>query len=93
MKTLEQSRFDTRLPKEQKDYFEYAASIGGFRTLTEFIIYSAQQQANSIVEKQKNILATKQDQEIFFNALLNPREPSETLKNAFKNYNKKLEAQ
>lgn len=92
MKIIEQSRFDTRLPKEQKDYFEYAASIGGFRTLTEFIIYSAQQQANTILEKQNNILANKKDQEIFFNALLNPREPSETLKSAFKNYNKKLES-
>jgi uncharacterized protein (DUF1778 family) len=91
MKTLEQSRFDTRLPKEQKEYFEYAASIGGFRTLTEFVIYSAQQQANSIVEKQKNILATKQDQEVFFNALLNPREPSDKLKSAFKNYNQMVE--
>jgi hypothetical protein len=27
MKTLEKARFDTRLPKEQKELFEYAASV------------------------------------------------------------------
>ncbi len=38
MKTIEKARFDTRLPKEQKEYFEYAANLGGFRNLTEFIV-------------------------------------------------------
>ena len=42
MKTLEKSRLDTRLSKEQKEFFEYAANIGGFKTLTEFIINSVQ---------------------------------------------------
>ncbi len=87
MKAIEQTRIDARLSKTQKDFFEYAASIGGFKTLTEFVIYSAQQEANKIVEKQNTILATKRDQEIFFNAILNPNEPNERLKAAFKNYN------
>ena len=82
MKTIEKTRFDTRLPIEQKELFEYAASIGGFRTLTEFIIFSAQQQANLIIERNNSILASKKDQEIFFNALMNPPEPNDRLKKA-----------
>lgn len=36
------ARFDTRLPKDQKEFFEYASSLGGYRTLTEFVIVSLQ---------------------------------------------------
>jgi len=88
METTERARFDTRLPKEQKDFFEYAASLGGYRTLTEFVISSAQKQANEIVENHSKILASKRDQEIFFNALINPEKPNEDLKNAMTKYNK-----
>ena len=73
MKTLEKSRFDTRLPKEQKELFEYAANLGGFRTLTEFVIFSVQQQASIIIEKRNSILSSKKDQEIFFEAIVNLR--------------------
>lgn len=86
MKTLAKTRFDIRLPKEQKEYFEYAANLGGFRTLTEFVIYSGSQQASQIVEKHNSILASKRDQEIFFNALLNPPPPNARLKKAMERY-------
>ena len=87
METTERARFDTRLPKEQKEFFEYAASLGGYRTLTEFVISSAQTQAKKIVEEHNKILASKRDQEIFFNELLSPEEPNENLKNAMTKYN------
>lgn len=83
---MQKTRFDIRLAKEQKDFFEYAAHLGGFRTLTEFVIYSGQQQANQIVEKHKSILASKKDQEIFFNALMNPQPPNANLKKAHARY-------
>lgn len=88
MKTLEKSRFDTRLPKEQKELFEYAANLGGFRTLSEFVIFSAQQQASNIIEKYNTILASRKDQEIFFNAILNPQKPNDRLKKAAVRFNK-----
>jgi uncharacterized protein (DUF1778 family) len=88
MKTLEKSRFDTRLPKEQKEYFEYAASLGGFRTLTDFVVHSAQVHASLIVEKHNTILATKKDQEIFFNAIMRPSKPNANLKNAKLHFDK-----
>jgi uncharacterized protein (DUF1778 family) len=88
MKSLQTTRFDVRLPKEQKEYFEYAATLGGFRTLTEFVIYSGNQQASQIVEKHNSILASKRDQEIFFKALLNPQPPGTRLKQAANRYKK-----
>lgn len=88
MKPAATSRFDTRLSKEQKDFFEYAAGLGGFRTLTEFVIFSAQQQANSIVEKHNTVLASKRDREIFLKAIMNPPKPSKSLRKAAVRYKK-----
>jgi uncharacterized protein (DUF1778 family) len=88
MKTLEKSRFDTRLPKEQKELFEYAANLGGFRTLSEFMIFSAQQQASNIIEKYNTILASRKDQDIFFDAIINPPKPNDKLKKAAIRFNK-----
>ncbi len=65
------ARFDTRMPLEQKEFFEYAANLGGFKTLTEFVTYSIKLQAEKIVEKHNAVLASKKDQEVFFNAILN----------------------
>ena len=86
MNSMEQARFDARLPKEQKEFFEYAATLGGFRNLTDFIIYSVQQQASKIVESNKAILASKRDQEIFFDAIMNPSRPNDNLINAASQY-------
>jgi len=93
MKTLEQTRFDTRLPKEQKTFFEQAAHLGGFRTFTEFVLFSVQEQAKNIIEKHNTVLASKKDQEIFFNALLNPQKPNDKLKEAALRFKKSLENQ
>jgi uncharacterized protein (DUF1778 family) len=57
MRTIEKARFDTRLSKEQKDFFELAANLGGFRTLTEFVIVSVQENAKEIVEEHTKIIA------------------------------------
>ncbi len=88
MHTAEKTRFDTRLSKEQKQYFEYAANLGGFKTLSEFVIYSTQQHANTIVEKYSTILASKKDQAVFFNAIAKPPKPNEKLKKAAAIYKK-----
>lgn len=93
MKTTATSRFDARLPKDQKEFFEYAASLGGFRTLTDFVIYCVQQQATSIVEKHKTILASQRDQEIFVKALLHPPKANERLKKATGRYKKLMAGQ
>lgn len=92
MKTIEKARFDTRLPKEQKDFFEFAATLGGFRTLTEFVIASVQEKAKIIVEEHNKIISSKRDAEIFFNELVKPSKPNEALKNAAERYKNKADS-
>jgi uncharacterized protein (DUF1778 family) len=84
----QQARFDARLTKSQKEFFELAAKISGFKSLSEFVIHSTQQVANSIVEKHNAILATEKDKKIFFDTLANPPKPNKSLKDAAKNYQK-----
>ncbi|MFN3380922.1 MAG: DUF1778 domain-containing protein [Runella zeae] len=83
----EQARFDARLSKEQKEFFEKAAYLGGFRSLTDFVILTVQEKAKEIVKEKEQILASERDSQIFFDAITNPRKPSKTLKRAYEDYN------
>ena len=83
----EQARFDTRLPKEQKVFFEKAAYLGGYRNLTDFIVKVVQEKAKEIIKEKEQIIASERDSQIFFDAITNPKKPSETLKDALKDYN------
>jgi uncharacterized protein (DUF1778 family) len=89
MKTasLEQSRFDARLPKEQKQFFERAAYIGGYRNLTDFVILAVQEKAKEIIKEKEQVFASERDSQIFFDAITKPKKPSKTLKKALDDYN------
>lgn len=80
------SRFDTRLPKEQKMLFEKAARLGGYRSLTDFVILTVQQKAKEIIDEKEKILATERDNEIFFEAVINPPKPDKKLVSAAEEY-------
>ena len=90
MKSVEMTRFDARLPKEQKEFFEYASRIGGFRSLTEFVIKSAQLKAEQLVEEHNKIIVSKKDQKIFFDLVFEGGEPNAELKSALKEFNHSL---
>jgi uncharacterized protein (DUF1778 family) len=85
--TVEQARFDARLPKEQKQFFEKAAYLGGYRNLTDFVVRVAQEKAKEIIKEKEQIIDSERDSQVFFNAITNPQKPSETLKNALVDYN------
>ena len=82
----EQARFNARLPKEQKQLFEEAAYLGGFRNLTDFIILTVQEKATEIIKEKEQIIASERDSQIFFDAITNPRKPSKTLRKALEDY-------
>lgn len=84
----EKTRFDTRLPKEQKLFFEKAANIGGFRNLTDFIISAVQEKATKIIKEREIILASDRDNELFFNAIIHADKPNNELISATEEYNK-----
>jgi uncharacterized protein (DUF1778 family) len=83
----QQSRFDVRLLKEQKEFFERAAYLGGFRNLTDFVVSTIQEKAKEILKEKDQIIASEKDAQVFFDALANPKKPSKALKNALKEYN------
>lgn len=80
------ARFDTRLTKSQKELFEQASLLGGYKTLSDFILASAQEQADRIIKRHRKILETEQDRNTFFNALLHPGKPNAELKRAAARY-------
>lgn len=85
--TVEQARFDARLPKEQKQLFEKAAYLGGYRNLTDFIFRVVQEKAKEIIKEKEQIITSERDSQIFFDAITNPQKPSVNLKSALDDYN------
>lgn len=92
MDPKQKSRFDTRLPKQQKELFERAAQLGGYNSLSDFIINSAQKQAEKIFREHEEVLASQRDREIFFQALMNPKEPNNKLQQASLAYKQQLKS-
>jgi len=82
VKSTVKTRFDARLSVEEKEFFEKAAELGGFRSLTEFVLRSAYIRAKEIIDEHESIISSKRDSEIFFNAILTPQPPNEKLRSA-----------
>lgn len=88
LKHPEKARFDAKLTTQQKQNFEYAASIGGFRSLSDFVITAAEDRAKEIIMEHENILASARDKEIFFTAVMKAAEPNKKLAKAAQLYKK-----
>ena len=84
--TSKKTRIDARLSVDDKALLERAASLGGFRSLTEFILRAATKRAEELILEKEQVLASKRDSEIFFKAILKPEPPNKALKNAAKKY-------
>ena len=82
----EMTRLDLRISQKQKSAFEQVLDLGGFRSLTDFLISAASEKAEAIMEKHNNWLSSENDRKIFFDALLNPPAPNERLKAAMKKH-------
>lgn len=86
----DKARLDIRLSLEQKLLFEKAAALGGYRNLTDFVMATVQKKAIKIVEESERVIASQRDQEVFFNALMDPPKPNKDLLAAKDEYNKLL---
>ncbi|MEA5505121.1 DUF1778 domain-containing protein [Halotia wernerae UHCC 0503] len=82
-------RLEARISKEQKEIFQRAAEIQG-RTLTDFVISSVMNVAKQIIQEHEMMILSRQDQEVFVEALLNPPEPSAKLKAAAQRYKQNM---
>lgn len=88
----EKARFDTRISLEQKTLFERAAMLGGYRNLTDFVVATVQSKAKEIIEESEKILVSEKDKEMFFEALMSPPTPNESLKAAKEKYDNLISA-
>lgn len=82
-------RFDARLNEEQKFLIQRAADLEG-RTMTDFVIHSAETAAQRAVEDRAMLILTARETESFVNAILNPPDPGPVLRKAFREYRKKM---
>lgn len=78
-------RFDARLTDDQKRLFQRAAALRG-STVTRFVIDSAQDVAEQIIQAQEVTRLTASETAAFVQAILDPPPPNEALRAAAERY-------
>ena len=78
-------RLEARISKVQKELFTRAAELQG-RSLTDFLIASAQDAALETVRAHDALRLSERDRQAFVSALLTPPTPSKALRRAAKRY-------
>ena len=78
-------RIEARLVPEQKMRIERAASIKGL-SVSDFVVQNADEAAVRTIQEHETWMLTREDTEVFMNAILNPPEPGPVLKAAAKRY-------
>ena len=89
-KTLERSsdktaRLEARITKQQKALFLRAAELTG-RSLTAFVVASAQETASRTLREHDTLMLSTLDRKAFVEALLHPPLPGARLRNALVRY-------
>ena len=79
------ARLETRLTDEQKALFQRAADLTG-RSLTEFVVSSAQEIAARTVREHAVLALSGRDRQVFADALLKPTSPNKRLLQAARRY-------
>lgn len=81
------ARLEARITPDQKALLERAAALSG-RTLSEFVVSSAQETAARVVREQEVMALGARDSKAFVAALLKPSTPGSRLRRAARPYNK-----
>ena len=83
--TRRTERIGARVPADVKAVLQHAADLTG-RSLTDFVIASAQAAAEETIRQHEVMVLTARDSMLLAEALLNPPEPNERLKAAVADY-------
>lgn len=78
-------RVEARVTREQKQLLERAAALEG-RSLTDFVIASAQSAAAEAIARHELLQLSPRDQAVFIRALLKPPAPNRALRAAAARY-------
>jgi uncharacterized protein (DUF1778 family) len=87
MAAPQQARIEARVSPKQKRLFERAAEIEGV-TLTDFVISSMQRAATIAIQEFTTMELSERNQRAFVEALMNPPEPNQALREAAKAYSR-----
>ncbi len=82
---VKSARLEARLTDEQKALLQHAADLTG-RSLTEFVVSSAQEVAARTVREHEVLTLSGRDRQVFVDALLRPSPPNKKLRKAAKRY-------
>ena len=85
------ARLEARVSAAQRSLFQQAAALSG-RTLSEFVVASAQDAARRVIAEHESIRLSREEQLAFVRALLQPPEPNARLKRAAKAYRQRTGA-
>ena len=86
-KKPETERLEARITSEKKMLLRHAADLSG-RSLTDFIVSSAYENATRIIQEHEQLRLSFKDRDIFIQAVLNPPKPSKNILKAVKKYQK-----
>ena len=80
-----QERIYLRLDRSTKKKIMNAAAHSR-KSMTDFVVSSAIQAADEIIEEHNKMILSDRDRDAFFEALINPQPPSKALSHAFRKY-------
>ena len=83
--TTRDARLEVRVSAAQKSLLQHAAALSG-RTLSEFVVTSAQDAASQVIAEHESIRLSLEEQLAFVQALLQSPQPNARLKRAAKAY-------
>ena len=83
--TTRDARLAVRVSAAQKSLLQHAAALSGC-TLSEFVVTNAQDAARRVIAEHESIRLSREEQQTFVQALLQPPEPNARLKRAAKAY-------
>ena len=87
--TTRAARLEARMTAAQKSLLQHAAALSG-RTLSEFVLASAQEAAAKVIQEHESIRLSRSEQVAFVTALLKPRAPNARLRKAAEKYRKQM---
>ena len=75
-------RVQVRIDKDAKRMLQHAAALAN-TSVSAFVVNSALDAAGRLIEARERLMLGEQDWDVFFEALINPPEPNQTLRDAF----------
>ncbi len=79
---VKNKRVELRLSEAEKEIFQKAQELSGDKSFSSFVVRIVKKEAEEIVAKHKQVLASERDRELFFNAVFADLEPNQNLREA-----------